>query len=125
LSDSLSQIQSHLEGRAYQLVQVDPQDRSLLFQGFVQPSGFLAIFLTLLSGIGLACAGLVCNQLLPGLAGRGVALVILAPAAGWFYWSRAGRQETLRVQVQEEPARITVTGHRDELAILENQVGQK
>lgn len=125
IGEHLSQIQAHLEGRAYHILKVDPQKQMLIFQGWVQPSGFLTVFLTILSAIGLACAGLVINQLLPSLGGAGIALVLLAPVAGGFYRSRASRRETLRVEVQAAPPRITVTGHRDELAILENQLASQ
>ncbi|HIK46883.1 MAG TPA: cofactor assembly of complex C subunit B, partial [Leptolyngbyaceae cyanobacterium M65_K2018_010] len=88
-------------------------------------SGFLAGFLTLLAAVGLLCLALVLASLFPGLGLTFLALTLLAPAAGWFYWQRAGRVEQVQVELRSgladspgEAESLVVTAHRDELLAL-------
>lgn len=129
LRDALRQ---YFADRGYQPIAVDPERDRVTLEGFVSPSAPLAVFLSLLAAIGLGCLGLILVQLLPpyGLAPMG--LILLAPVAGWFYWSRAGRLE--RVQIgsgprgtddPNAPPTLQIIAHRDELATLRDTLNLK
>jgi hypothetical protein len=121
----LTQLQQYFSGRAYQVAAVDAAQNQVTFEGYVQPSWLLAIFLTLLAAVGTLCLALVLAILFPQLASLFLGLLVLAPAAGLFYWQRAGRTEkvslkveTLTSQENRQQSLITVKAHRDEIAEL-------
>ncbi len=113
----LEQLQAYFQSRAYALADVEPDQQKLVFQGYVRPSWFLAIFLSFLAAIGLACLGLVFSYLYPESGFGFLTISVLSPLAGFFYWKGAARLEKVTLQVQEEQ-KFTLTGHRDELASL-------
>ncbi|MBD2579076.1 cofactor assembly of complex C subunit B [Oscillatoria sp. FACHB-1406] len=122
----LSQLQAYFEQRAYRLAALDREQQQITFQGFVRPSWFLAIFLSLLAALGLLCSSLILSFLYPERAAFFFALILLSPLAGWFYWKKAGRLEQVRLKIEAMDAEsnrakslVTVTGHRDELAELQ------
>jgi Flp pilus assembly protein TadB len=120
----LEQLQNYFVQRAYQLKAVDAAKNQVTFEGAVRPSLFLAIFLSLLAAIGIFCLLLVVSFLVPDGGNWLFLLVLFAPAAGLFYWRRAGRLEQVLLRVNplaEEghpKSLLTVTAHRDELAEL-------
>lgn len=126
VTSTLEQLQQHFHQRAYRLVAVQTEAQKLTFEGFVRPSWFLAIFLSLLAAAGTLCLALVLSMMFPLWGKLGFALLLLSPLAGWFYWQNAGRLEQVWLQV--EPAettvaassqmRVKVTGHRDELTLV-------
>jgi hypothetical protein len=118
----LGQLQDYFQCRAYQVVGLDAAQNQVIFEGFVRPSWFLAIFLTVLAAVGLSCLALVLYLLFPAVSYWLLLLLLLPPAAGWFYWKGAGRVERVLLQVDStgegegEPSLlIAVTAHRDEL----------
>lgn len=121
------QLQEYFTGRSYRVAAVDAAKGQVTFQGFVRPSWFLAIFLTLLAAIGILSLVLVLSMLFPKLETAFLGLELLSPIAGLFYWRKAGRQEQVSLKFEElsssDPqttkSLITVTGHRDELAALQ------
>lgn len=102
--------------------------------GMVSPSLFLAVFLSGLAAVGFACLSLVVATLFPTWGGWLLALVAASPLAGVFYWKKSSRPEkiVLRVDSLQEAdqrangwiSKLTVKGHRDELADLENAFSQ-
>ena len=128
----LTRLQQYFDQRAYRVAAVDPATNQVTFQGFVRPSWFLAIFLTLLAACGILCLSLVLSLLYPTLTRVFLALVLLAPAAGVFYWKKAGRNEQVFLKVEVLPTQdtvqqslITVTAHRDELIELQEALNLK
>lgn len=117
--NALELIQSHLENRAYSLSKVEPEVQQMIFDGKVQPSWFLAIFLTVLTAIGLSSLGLVLSFLLPEFKPFFLGLNLLSPLSGFFYWKGAQRIENVTVRVLSNQ-NISVIGHRDELSLLKN-----
>ena len=92
--------------------------------GLVSPSVFMAIFLSLLAAVGLACLALILVTLWPSAGAVLFGLVALSPLAGIFYWRKSSRPETVVFKVEDEStdvfaARLTVKGHRDEIAELQ------
>jgi hypothetical protein len=125
-------LQTYFEKRAYQIQNIDGVNNTVTYEGFVEPSGFLAVFLSLLAGTGLVCIALVLAMLYPPIGFGFLGICLLAPAAGWFYWRRAGRKERVVLQitkatpVTDEPKQlITVTAHRDEIIQLRQVVPYK
>ncbi|MBF2001541.1 MAG: cofactor assembly of complex C subunit B [Synechococcales cyanobacterium C42_A2020_086] len=127
----LEQLQQYFTQRAYRLIAVDADQNRATFAGFVRPSLFLALFLSGLAGVGILCLALVLSLVFPEIGQVFLALLVLAPAAGLFYWQRAGRQEQVSLQVEDlasgaiPQSLITVTAHRDELAELQRSLGLK
>ncbi len=128
----LIQLQQYFDRRAYRIAAVDAKQNQVTFQGFVRPSWFLAIFLSLLAFCGFLCLALVLAILFPPFAKIFLGLVLLSPAAGVFYWKKAGRSEQVSLKVEtfagvekETRSLITVIAHRDELAQLQQELQLK
>ncbi len=120
----LDKLQKYFEQRAYQLIDVDKSANKLVFQGFVQPSWFLAVFLSALAGIGLFCLALVLNLLIPTVGQLFFSIVLLAPLAGVFYWQKSGRLESVLLKIEQQQTTndkqaIAIVAHRDELAQIQ------
>lgn len=122
----LSQLKEYFRNRAYRLAALDPAENQLTFEGFVRPSWFMAIFLSVLAAIGLLCLGLALSMLFPERGELFLGLVFLSPLAGIFYWQKAGRPEQVSIELEwvaaegsKTESAIAVTGHRDELAVLQ------
>jgi hypothetical protein len=128
----LTRLQQYFDQRAYRVAAVDAATNQVTFQGFVRPSWFLAIFLTTIAACGILCLSLVLSLLYPKLSSVFFALILLAPAAGVFYWSKAGRSEQVLLKVEAVPKQdtdsqslITITAHRDELIELQQALKLK
>lgn len=110
--------------------------------GLVSPSIFMAVFLSGLAAVGFGCLSLILATLLPEWGGWLIGLVSLSPIAGVFYWKKSSRPEAVVLKVEaitpssesltaETPhsgsslrSKLTVKGHRDELADLETAFAQ-
>ncbi|UXE60086.1 MAG: cofactor assembly of complex C subunit B [Woronichinia naegeliana WA131] len=128
-SDRLSQLQNYFTQRAYQIIQVNAEQQQVILEGYVRPSYFLAIFLSTMAALGLLCFALVLNMLLPNLGNSAIAIIVLFPLAGIFYWQKAGRLEQISLSVHPLPTEkqaenrlenhlLSIRGHRDELTQL-------
>ncbi|MEA5605836.1 cofactor assembly of complex C subunit B [Nostoc sp. UHCC 0252] len=121
----MSQLKEYFRSRSYRVAEVDREQNKVTFEGFVSPSWFLAIFLTLLAATGIVCLSLVVYLLFPNLSVPVLALVLLSPLSGLFYWKKSGRLEKVSLKVettqskQTSSSKITVVGHRDELGELQ------
>lgn len=118
-------LKEYFQQRAYKVVSVDDNNKKVTFEGFVRPSWFLAIFLSVLAAIGLFCLGLVLSVFYPSWGSMALGLVIFSPLAGVFYWRGAGRVEKVLLQMEtiqqgenQGKLLLTVTAHRDELTNL-------
>lgn len=121
----IKKLQEYFETRAYQMTAVDPENKQVTFKGFVQPSLFLAILLTFLAFVGFFCLALILFLLFPNVRGVFWLLLLLAPAAGAFYWRKAGRWEQILLQVvskTDSPNLVSVIAHRDELIQLQENL---
>jgi len=122
---TLLELQTYFSQRAYRAIAAPPDQGHLtIMEGLVRPSWFLAIFLSILAGIGLLCVSLILSFLYPTVGGFALLPVLLAPLAGFFYWSKARRFEQicLSVSSQGSGSVITVQGHRDELQTLRQKL---
>ena len=127
--DLLISLQLYMQQRSYKLVKVDAENNSVMFEGFVRPSVFLAIFLTTLATIGIFCLVLVLSQLFPSGSKLFLSLVLLSPAAGVFYWKKAARNEQVLLKLDrsnsEDVRQFTVIAHRDEIIELKRSLPLK
>lgn len=163
LDEALEQLQAYFLKRSYAAVgetsETSPSTPSpssqaqgtqpvekQVFEGMVRPSVFLAVLLFILASVGFLCLALVLSILLPQLGALVWTLVLLSPAASFFYWKKSSRieqvsfkveplsfEETLKKGVPEAMAKdpeiletkVTVMGHRDELASLQQALIQQ
>ena len=121
----LERLEQYFNHRAYRLADIKAPEKQITFEGFVQPSWFLASLLTLLAAVGLLCLALILSFPFPNIGNSIFLLALLAPIAGIFYWQGAGRTEQVQLQIQpsdhttiEEGITVQVTAHRDELKLL-------
>lgn len=128
----LTQIQQYFASRAYRITELNRENNQITFEGLVRPSWFLAIFLTLLTAVGLLCLGLVLSMVVPSVGQLFWGLVLLSPLGGWFYWKGSGRPEQVCLKLDavidqgnQTQSLITVTAHRDELATLKQALNLK
>lgn len=126
----LEQLKTYFTQRAYDLIATD-QD-TLTFSGMVRPSWFLAIFLSILAGVGLLCLSLVLSFIYPPLTPLFFGLEILAPVAGIFYWQKARRIEKISLSLEslteaglEKGSVVNLTAHRDEVLQIKQALSLK
>ncbi|MEJ1934882.1 cofactor assembly of complex C subunit B [Nostoc sp. NIES-2111] len=121
----MPQLQEYFRSRSYRVAEVDHEKNQVTFEGFVKPSIFLAVFLTLLASAGLFCLSLVFALLFPKFGNIFFVLVLFAPLSGLFYWRKAGRLEKVLLKLEPQAnqqqtfSKITVVAHRDELIELQ------
>ncbi|MEA5505818.1 cofactor assembly of complex C subunit B [Halotia wernerae UHCC 0503] len=121
----MPQLQEYFSSRSYRVAAVDREKNQVTFEGFVKPSWFLAVFLTLLASAGLACLALVLSMLIPSIGTLFLGMVLLSPLSGIFYWKKAGRLEKVSLKLEANPnqqhssSKLTVIAHRDELSELQ------
>lgn len=124
----LPKLQQYFESRAYRVVDLNKEKNQVTFEGFVRPSLFLAIFLTLIAALGLFCVILILCFFYPANSNFFWFLFLFAPIAGLFYWQKAGRLERVLLSVEpnmdlsEHKNTIKLTGHRDELKQLQQTI---
>lgn len=129
-ADALEQdLRQYFDERAYAVKALDRERDIVTWEGFVQPSLPLAILLSFLAAIGLFCLSLVMLLAVPAVGPSWFAVMLFAPAAGSFYWQRAGRLEEVSYRVLEPDAGLesasniqsllSISAHRDEILTLQ------
>ncbi|MFM7405138.1 MAG: cofactor assembly of complex C subunit B [Cuspidothrix sp.] len=127
----MSSLKDYFRSRAYRVLAIDAAKNQVTFEGFVSPSWFLAIFLSVLAAVGLGCLALVLSLLFPDVGLVFLLLVLLSPLSGVLYWQKSGRLEKVSLKMEKSPSgqnfssTITVTAHRDELAELQRALQLK
>jgi hypothetical protein len=128
----MAQLQQYFQERSYKVARVDAENNSVTFEGFVRPSVFLAIFLSLLAATGILSLALVWSLLFPSLSQIFLGLMFLSPAAGVFYWKKAARPEQVSLKLEstspekpQQQSQVTVIAHRDELLQLQRSLNLK
>ncbi|MBV6625182.1 MAG: cofactor assembly of complex C subunit B [Rivularia sp. (in: Bacteria)] len=125
----MPQLKEYFRARSYRVAAIDPQQNKVTMTGFVKPSWFLAIFLTILAAVGFMSLSLVLSLLFSSQSVLLYGIVLLSPISGVFYWNKAGRVENVSLTVEdndsEQNTEITVTAHRDEIISLEEALQLK
>jgi membrane protein implicated in regulation of membrane protease activity len=127
----MPKLREYFLARSYRVAAVDREHNQVTFEGFVQPSVFLAVFLTLLAAAGILCLSLVLSLLFPSWSYLFLGMVMLSPLSGFFYWKKAGKLERVSLKLEasqseeKTPSKITVIAHRDELIELQKNLNLK
>ena len=119
-----------LEGRGWKRDGGDADRQFLRFIGNVSSSPILAIFLSVLGGLGAGCLGLVLSQIFPSLGWWPLLLAVIgSPATGIIYNRRSARIESLELRLlnesNEENTIFRIRAHRDELIAMELELAEK
>ncbi len=127
--DVLDGISLWLEGRGWRKEGGNIEQKTIKFVGNVSFSYGLAIFLSILCGLGGACLGLVIVQLFSFLSWWPLLLSLIGPLAGLFYRSRAARLESFEIRLlssdHEPKTEIRIRAHRDELIALDAEISKE
>jgi hypothetical protein len=127
----MTSLKEYFRSRAYRVLAIDTAKNQVIFEGFVSPSWFLAIFLTILAAVGLGCLALVLSMLVPDFGQFFLVIILFSPLSGLLYWKKSGRLEKVSLKMENIPSgqnfssTITVTAHRDELAELQRALQLK
>ena len=114
--------------RGWKQIGGDFDQRILIFKGQVVSSKLLAIFLSLLGGLGSCALGLVVIQIYPYLGWWPILLGLIGgPLSGMIYFKKSAREETFELRLisnenSEGVTLIRLRAHRDELISLENEL---
>ena len=117
--------------RGWNQIGGDFDQKILIFKGQVVSSKFLAIFLSLLGGLGSCALGLVIIQLYPSLGWWPILLGFIGgPLSGIIYFKKSAREEKFELRLinndeNGEKTSIRLRAHRDELISLENELSDK
>tara|TARA_Y100001968_G_scaffold279893_1_gene276089 strand:- start:203 stop:760 length:558 start_codon:yes stop_codon:yes gene_type:complete len=125
----LNGISLWLEERGWKKNGGNVEEKLLIFNGNVDASTFLTIFLSCLGGVGSACLGLVLIQLYPALSWWPLLLsAIGAPLAGMVYRIKSKREESLEVKLLSSDISssciLRITAHRDELIAIQLELSE-
>ncbi|MCJ8281693.1 MAG: cofactor assembly of complex C subunit B [Rivularia sp. ALOHA_DT_140] len=125
----MPQLKEYFRARSYRVAAIDPQLQKVTMTGFVKPSWFLAIFLTILAAVGFMSLSLILSLLFSSQSFLFYGMILLSPLSGIFYWNKVGRMENVSLTVEntdsEQITKITVTAHRDEIISLEESLQLK
>ena len=117
--------------RGWKQIGGDFDQRILIFKGQVVSSKLLAIFLSLLGGLGSCALGLVVIQIYPYLGWWPILLGLIGgPLSGMIYFKKSAREEKFELRLisnedNEEMTLIRLRAHRDELISLENELSDR
>ena len=127
--DTLNIICSWLKLRGWNQVGGNINQKTLTFKGQVISSNSLAIFLSILGGLGSCSLGLVIRQIYPNLNWWPILLGIIGgPLSGIIYTRKSQREETFELRLLDNLEQLTLLklrAHRDELISLENELKDK
>ena len=127
--DTLNIICSWLRLRGWNQVGGDIDQKTLTFKGQVISSNSLAIFLSVLGGLGSCSLGLVIRQIYPSLSWWPILLGLFGgPISGIIYLKKSKREETFEfrlVDTFDRSTKLRLRAHRDELISLEKELQDK
>ncbi len=113
-----------LKLRGWKQIGGDTDKKILSFKGQVISSKLLAIFLSILGGLGSCSLGLVIVQLYPSLNWWPILLGLIGgPLSGIIYTNKSTREETFEFRLIDneefKETQLRLRAHRDELIALE------
>ena len=127
--DSLNIICNWLKLRGWNQVGGNIDQKTLTFKGQVISSNSLAIFLSILGGLGSCSLGLVIRQIYPNLGWWPILLGLIGgPISGIIYLKKSKREETFEfrlVDTVDKSTKLRLRAHRDELISLEKELQDK
>ena len=127
--DTLNIICGWLKLRGWNQVGGNIDQKTLTFKGQVSSSNLLAIFLSVLGGLGSCSLGLVIRQIYPNLSWWPILLGLIGgPISGIIYSKKSKREETFEFRLLDEfdkSTKLRLRAHRDELISLEKELQDK
>ena len=126
----LNEVCNWLNARGWQQIKVNSDKKILTFKGQVVSSKYLAIFLSILGGLGSCSLGLVIIQIYPLLNWWPILLGLVGgPISGFVYFKNSQREEIFEFKLINENERqytqLRLSAHRDELIAFENDLKDK
>jgi len=127
--ETLNIICGWLRLRGWNQVGGNSDQKTLTFTGQVTSSYSLAIFLSVLGGLGSCSLGLVVRQIYPNLSWWPILLGLIGgPISGIIYSKKSKREETFEFRLLDEfdkSTKLRLRAHRDELISLEKELQDK
>ena len=128
--DVLNEVCNWLKSRGWQQIEVNSDKKSLTFIGQVVSSKSLAIFLSVLGGLGSCSLGLVIVQIFPVFNWWPILLGLVGgPISGLAYYRQSQREEVFELKLINENelkyTQLRLKAHRDELIAFENELKDK
>ena len=127
--ETLNIICGWLTLRGWNQVGGNSEKKTLTFTGQVTSSNSLAIFLSVLGGLGSCSLGLVIRQIYPNLSWWPILLGLIGgPISGIIYSKKSKREETFEFRLLDEfdkSTKLRLRAHRDELISLEKELQDK
>ena len=128
--EALNLVCNWLKSRGWQQIKVNSDKKSLTFKGQVVSSKSLAMFLSLLGGLGSCSLGLVLVQIYPFLNWWPILLGLVGgPLSGFVYYKKSQREEIFEFKLINENefqfTNLRLRAHRDELIAFENDLKDK
>ncbi len=124
--DALNIICNWLKLRGWYQIGGNIDQKILIFKGQVIASNSLAIFLSILGGLGSCSLGLVIKQIYPNLNWWPILLGIIGgPISGIIYSKKSQREETFEFRLLDtldKSTKLRLRAHRDELISLEKEL---
>ena len=126
----LNEVCNWLKMRGWQQIKVNSDKKTLTFKGQVISSKSLAIFLSILGGLGSCALGLVLVQMYPILNWWPILLGLIGgPLSGFVYFKNSQREEIFELKLINENelkfTQLRLRAHRDELIAFENELKVK
>ena len=126
----LNEVCSWLKSRGWQQTKVNSDKKIITFKGQVVSSKSLAIFLSILGGLGSCSLGLVLIQIYPFLNWWPILLGLVGgPISGFVYFKNSQREEIFEFKLIDanelQSTQLRISAHRDELIAFENDLKQK
>jgi len=126
----LNEVCNWLKSRGWKQIKVNSDKKILTFKGQVVSSKSLAIFLSILGGLGSCSLGLVLVQIYPFLSWWPILLGLVGgPISGFVYSRNSQREEIFEFKLINENeikfTQLRLSAHRDELIAFENDLKDK
>ena len=126
----LNEVCNWLNSRGWQQIKVNSDKKILTFRGQVISSKLLAIFLSVLGGLGSCALGLVLIQIYPILDWWPILLGLVGgPISGFVYSNNSQREEIFEFKlINDSELKFTqfrLRAHRDELISFEKDLKDK
>ena len=126
----LNEVCNWLKLRGWQQIKVNSDKKILTLKGQVVSSKSLAIFLSILGGLGSCSLGLVLVQIYPSLNWWPILLGLVGgPISGLVYFKNSQREEIFEFKLIDENeikfTQLRLSAHRDELIAFENDLKDK
>ena len=126
----LNEVCNWLKLRGWHQISVNSENKILTFKGQVVSSKSLAIFLSILGGLGSCSLGLVLVQIYPILNWWPILLGLIGgPISGFVYFKNSHREEIFEFKLINENeikfTKLRLSAHRDELIAFESELKDK